>query len=65
MTKKQKIKAGDWVRVYDDKTTTSGGGQHVLKEYDYSEEEISRFERDIISALLDGDIQGGFGDLER
>lgn len=36
VTKKTRIEVGDWVLVYDDKITIAGGGQHMLKQYDYS-----------------------------
>lgn len=29
--KRPKYKEGDWVLVYDEKSTISGGGEHVLK----------------------------------
>lgn len=31
VNKKPRFEVGDWVLVYDDKSTIAGGGQHVLK----------------------------------
>ena len=31
MNRRPKFEVGDWVRVYDDKSTITGGGKHVLQ----------------------------------
>ena len=31
INRRPKCEVGDWVRVYDDKSTITGGGKHVLK----------------------------------